>query len=108
MKYIIVYSQKSSEQATLQNSMTLVYTESPANFERRLRTSLKGTDASSLAHAKYEWGRLKITNIAIVNTDKWNSKSQNLTLVVFQRQFLLQKKQDFVQKKKKIYDNLKR
>ena len=106
MKYIIVYSQKSSEKATLQNSMTLVYTESPANFERRLRTSLEGTDTSSLAHAKYEWGRLKIRNIAIVNTDKWNSKSQNLTLVVFQRQFLLQKNK--ILYKKKIYDNLKR
>ena len=67
---------------------------------------------SSLAHAKYGSGRLKIRNIAIVKTNKWKSKSQNLTLVVFQRQFLLQKNQDFVQKKKKkkseIDNNLKR
>lgn len=34
------------------------------------------------------------------------SKSQNLILVVFQRQFLLQKNK--ILYKKKIYDNLKR
>ena len=71
----------------------------PANFERRLGTSLEGIDTSSLAHAKYESGRLKIRNIAIANTNKWDSKSQNLT--VFQRQFLLHThtKKKFVQKK---------
>ena len=70
----------------------------PANFERRLATSSVGIDTSSLAHAKYESGGLKIRNIAIANTNKWDSKSQNLT--VFQRQFLLHthKKKSFVQK----------
>ena len=91
-KHIIVYYQKSSERGRLQSSMTLVSTVSPANFERRLRTSLEGIDKTSLARAKYESGRLKIRNTVIVNTNKWDSKSQNLTLVIFQRQFLLQKK----------------
>ena len=44
----------------------------------------------------------------MVNTNKWNSKSQNLTPVLFQRRFLLQKEQDFVQKKSEINNNLKR
>ena len=91
-KHIIVYYQKSSERGRLQSSMTLVSTVSPANFERRLRTSLEGIDKPSLARAKYESGRLKIRNTVIVNRNKWDSKSQNLTLVIFQRQFLLQKK----------------
>ena len=59
-KYIVVYYQKSSERVTLQSSMTMVSTVSPANFERRLRTSLEGIDTPSLAHEKYESGRLKI------------------------------------------------
>lgn len=59
----------------------------PANFERRLGTSLEEIDTSSLAHAKYESGGLKIRKIAIANTNKRDSKSQNLT--VFQRLFLL-------------------
>ena len=59
-KYIVVYYQKSSERVTLQSFMTLVSTVSPASFERRLRTSLEGIDTPSLAHEKYESGRLKI------------------------------------------------
>ena len=56
---------------------TFVYYQklTPANFERRLGTSLEGIDTSSLAHAKYESGRLKIRNIAIANTNKWNFNS---------------------------------
>ena len=69
-KYIIVYYQKSSERGRLQSSMTLVSTVSPANFERRLRTSLEGIDKTSLARAKYESEGLKIRNTAIADTNK--------------------------------------
>ena len=58
---IIVYHQKSSERATLQNSTTLS-TVSPANFERRLRTGLEGIRHRSPTR------RLNIRNIAKVNT----------------------------------------
>lgn len=71
-KYIIVYYQKSSERAKLQNSMKLVSTGSPANFEHRLRTSLEGIATLSLAQAKNKSGRLKIRNIANVKTNKTN------------------------------------
>ena len=75
----------------------------PANFERRLGTSLEGIDTSSLAHAKYESGRLKIRNIAIANTNKWNINSLSAPIFVTHTQ-----KKDFVQKKFEINDNLKR
>ena len=75
----------------------------PANFERRLRTSLEGIDTSSLAHAKYESGRLKIRNIAIANTNKWNINSLSTSIFITHTQ-----KKDFVQKKSEINDNLKR
>ena len=71
-KYIIVYYQKSSERAKLQNSMKLVSTVSPANFEHRLRTSLEGIASLSLAQAKNKYGRLKIRDIANVKTNKTN------------------------------------
>ena len=75
----------------------------PANFERRLGTSLEGIDTSSLAHAKYESGRLKIRNIAIANTNKCNINSLSTPIFVTHAQ-----KKDFVQKKSEINDNLKR
>ena len=72
----------------------------PANFERRLRTSLEGIDTSSLAHAKYESGRLKIRNIAIANTNKWNFNSLSTTHT--------HTKKILYKKKSEINDNLKR
>ena len=71
-KFIIVYYQKSSERAKLQNSMKPVSTVSPANFKHRLRTSLEGIATLSFAHPKNESGRLKIINIANVNTNTTN------------------------------------
>ena len=71
-KFIIVYYQKSSEWEKLQNSMKPVSAVSPANFEHRLRTSLEGIATLSFAHAKNESGRLKIINIANVNTNTTN------------------------------------
>lgn len=68
------YYQKSYKREKLQNSMKLVSTVSPANFEHRLRTSLEGIATSSLAHAKNESGRLKIRNIANVNTRQFFPK----------------------------------
>ena len=75
----------------------------PANYERRLGTSLEGIDTSSLAHAKYESGRLKIRNIAIANTNKWNINSLSTPVFVTHTH-----KKNFVQKKSEINDNLKR
>ena len=85
---------------------TFVYYQklTPANFERRLGTSLEGIDTSSLAHAKYESGRLKIRNIAIANTNKWNFNSLSTPIFVTHTQ----KKRFCTKKKSEINDNLKR
>ena len=73
-----------------QNSVKLVSTVSPSNFEHRLRTSLEGIATSSLAHAKNKSGRLEIRNIANVNTRQMKTRSQRN---------ICYKKHDFVQKK---------
>ena len=93
------YYQKSYKREKLQNSMKLVSTVSPSNFEHRLRTSLEGIATSSLAHAKNKSGRLGIRNIANVNTRQMKSRSQ--------RNFCY-KKHDFVQKNSETTENLKR
>ena len=86
------YYQKSYKREKLQNSMKLVSTVSPSNFEHRLRTSLEGIATSSLAHAKNKSGRLEIRNIANVNTRQMKTRSQ--------RNFCY-KKHDFVQKNRR-------
>ena len=85
---------------------TFVYYQklTPANFERRLGTSLEGIDTSSLAHAKYESGRLKIRKIAIANTNKGNFNSLSTPIFVTHTQ----KKRFCTKKKSEINDNLKR
>ena len=87
-----IYYQKSYKREKLQNSMKLVSTVSPANFEHRLHTSLEGIATSSLAHAKNKSGRLEIRNIANVNTRQMKTRSQ--------RNFC-HKKHDFVQKNRR-------
>ena len=69
------YYQKSYKKKW-QNSVKLVSTVSPSNFEHRLRTSLEGIATSSLAHAKNKSGRLEIRNIANVNTRQMKTRSQ--------------------------------
>lgn len=82
--------------------MKPVSTMSPANFEHRLRTSF-------VAHAKNESGRLKIINIANVNTNMTNeTRSHKFNTRNFQRQFLLQKTRFCTKDPNTIRDNLKR
>ena len=88
-KFIIVHYQKSSERAKLQNSMKPVSTVSPANFEHRLPTGLEGIATLSFVHAKNESGRLKIINIANVNTNTTNEtrshkfNTRNFSMPIF-------------------------
>ena len=95
------YYQKSYKKEKLQNSIKLVSTVSPANFGDRLRTSLVGIATSSLAHAKSESGRLKIRNIAHVNTRQFFKKTLG-----DQRQPETIKSQPSLKKKKNVFELL--